>query len=181
MIVMKKLSELKIRDGFNSRYKEGDLSPLSDSMGRHGLLQPIGINSRDEVVFGFGRLIAAGGLNWDEIACKVLEDEFVDEPAKQEASEWFTSLQEKLARDALEQWEQDRAYFEGKGRYPTLNSTICPQTRAKWGLSRYQASRIFRLDDPDAPRLVTAAKLPATQDDPKTTRSHAANESASPR
>lgn len=57
----------------------GDLSSLMDSLRRHGLLNPIVINSRHELVAGHRRLEAARRLGWSAIEVRIVDtDEKAD-------------------------------------------------------------------------------------------------------
>ena len=51
----------------------GDLEPLKDSLRTYGLLNPITINSKYELVAGERRLEAAKALGWEEINAIVLD------------------------------------------------------------------------------------------------------------
>ncbi len=51
----------------------GDLEPLKDSLRTYGLLNPITINSKYELVAGERRLEAAKALGWEKINAIVLD------------------------------------------------------------------------------------------------------------
>lgn len=51
----------------------GDLEPLKDSLRTYGLLNPITINSKYELVAGERRLEAAKALGWEKISAIVLD------------------------------------------------------------------------------------------------------------
>ncbi|MCV0366403.1 MAG: ParB N-terminal domain-containing protein [Nitrosopumilus sp.] len=52
----------------------GDIDGLSSSIKHVGLLQPIGINKDNVLVFGQRRLEAVKKLGWKEIQSVILED-----------------------------------------------------------------------------------------------------------
>jgi ParB family chromosome partitioning protein len=66
-----KISELKI--GNRIRTNPGDLTALRDSMRRLGLLQPILIDSKYNLIAGFRRLESAKMLGWESIEARLIE------------------------------------------------------------------------------------------------------------
>lgn len=56
MLVELDIADIKV--GSRSRKDMGDLTPLADSIGQEGLLQPIGVTASLELVFGQRRLLA---------------------------------------------------------------------------------------------------------------------------
>ncbi len=57
----------------------GDLSSLMDSLRRHGLMSPVVINSRNELIAGHRRTEAARRLGWTTIEVRVVDtDETAD-------------------------------------------------------------------------------------------------------
>ena len=65
------IDEIKIKK--RVRKDLGDLSTLKDSMKRYGLLNPITVNSKHELVAGQRRLESAKELGWTSIPVKVLD------------------------------------------------------------------------------------------------------------
>lgn len=51
----------------------GDLKPLAESLKTHGLMNPILINERNELIAGHRRLEAARLLGWSTIAARVVD------------------------------------------------------------------------------------------------------------
>lgn len=51
----------------------GNLEPLQDSLKRYGLLNPITINSKKELIAGQRRLEAAKGLGWTTINAVIVD------------------------------------------------------------------------------------------------------------
>ncbi len=56
----------------------GDLNSLSESLRKHGLMNPVVINSRNELIAGHRRLEAAKKLGWSTIDVRVADG---DDPA----------------------------------------------------------------------------------------------------
>lgn len=52
----------------------GDLSSLMESLRRHGLLNPVLINNRNELVAGHRRTEAARRLGWTTIEARIVDD-----------------------------------------------------------------------------------------------------------
>lgn len=50
----------------------GDLNSLAESLRRHGLMNPVVINSRNELIAGHRRLEAAKKLGWSSIDVRVV-------------------------------------------------------------------------------------------------------------
>lgn len=65
------INEIKIKH--RVRKDLGDLTPLKDSLRRFGLLNPITVNSRNELIAGQRRLEAAKQLGWQNINVQVLD------------------------------------------------------------------------------------------------------------
>lgn len=60
--------------GTRFRKDLGDLESLARSIAEAGLLQPIGVTSQNELVFGERRLLACRDhLHWDEIPARVID------------------------------------------------------------------------------------------------------------
>jgi len=57
------------------RQNLGDLATLMDSLRRHGLLNPVVINSRNELIAGHRRTEAARRLGWSTIEVRVVDGE----------------------------------------------------------------------------------------------------------
>ncbi len=51
----------------------GDLTPLMESLRRHGLMNPIVINSQNELIAGQRRLEAARRLGWTSVTVRVMD------------------------------------------------------------------------------------------------------------
>ena len=93
-----------IKIGDRHRKDMGDLQGLADSIGEVGLLQPIGINPANQLVFGERRLRAAKDiLGWKEIPCAVVDvDRIVDgEYAENEVRKDFTTSERVAIAETL--------------------------------------------------------------------------------
>lgn len=66
-----KIDEIKIKN--RVRKDLGDLQPLKESIRLYGLLNPITLNSKYELVAGERRLQAAKQLGWERINANILD------------------------------------------------------------------------------------------------------------
>lgn len=66
-----KIEDIKVKK--RVRRDLGDLTALKDSMHRHGLMNPITLNSNYELVAGERRLEAAKSLGWERINANILD------------------------------------------------------------------------------------------------------------
>ncbi|MFO8063490.1 MAG: ParB N-terminal domain-containing protein [Spirochaetota bacterium] len=57
------------------RHNLGDVTALSESLRKHGLLNPIVINEKNELIAGHRRLEAAKRLKWPRIPARVITHE----------------------------------------------------------------------------------------------------------
>jgi len=67
--------KIKVKDikvGNRIRKDIGDLEDLKRSLKNHGLLNPISINSKGELIAGHRRLTAIQQLGWDEVEAKII-------------------------------------------------------------------------------------------------------------
>ncbi len=55
------------------RSEVGNLDQLAESIDTHGLLQPIGITPKNQLVFGHRRLLACKQLGWEEIEVRIVD------------------------------------------------------------------------------------------------------------
>lgn len=65
------LSKIIIRT--RVRKNLGDLASLMDSLRRHGLLNPVVVNSRNELIAGHRRMESAKRLGWSVIEVRVID------------------------------------------------------------------------------------------------------------
>lgn len=66
-----KISDIRV--GKRIRKDSGDLDNMKKSLKKHGLLNPILINAKGELIAGYRRLTAAKELGWVEIDAITLE------------------------------------------------------------------------------------------------------------
>ncbi|MEE8440654.1 MAG: ParB N-terminal domain-containing protein [Spirochaetia bacterium] len=77
----------------------GDLSSLMDSLRRHGLLNPVVINSSKELVAGHRRMEAAKRLGWREIEVRIIDGKNKGDLIEMEIEE--NTLRKDLTTDEL--------------------------------------------------------------------------------
>ncbi|MFP4113307.1 MAG: ParB N-terminal domain-containing protein [Spirochaetota bacterium] len=82
----------------------GDLSSLMESLRRHGLLNPIVINSRNELVAGHRRTEAARRLGWQTIEARIADSD-------DEADLVEMEIEENTQRKSLTSDELAEAYL----------------------------------------------------------------------
>lgn len=85
-----KLNINEIKIGSRIRQDTGDLSLLKESIRKMGLLQPIIVNTKKELISGFRRLQACRQLEWDEIEVKIIKTE--DDKVKKLDLEYHENL-----------------------------------------------------------------------------------------
>jgi ParB family transcriptional regulator, chromosome partitioning protein len=62
-----------IKIGSRIRKDLGDIEVLKKSLEKHGLIHPVIINSKGELIAGFRRITAAQQLGWKEIETNVID------------------------------------------------------------------------------------------------------------
>ena len=65
----------------------GDLSSLMESIRRHGLMNPVVINSRNELIAGHRRTEAARRLGWTQIEVRIVDGDDEAELVEMEIEE----------------------------------------------------------------------------------------------
>lgn len=65
----------------------GDLSSLMESMKKYGLLNPIVVNSQNELIAGHRRLESARRLGWRVVSARVVDDSDVAQQLEMEMDE----------------------------------------------------------------------------------------------
>ncbi len=68
-----KVSIDSIKIGKRIRREIGNLTNLKSSIEKYGLLNPIIITSKNELISGYRRLMAARELGWKDVEVKVME------------------------------------------------------------------------------------------------------------
>lgn len=67
------IADIRIRN--RVRRDLGDLAPLMDSLRRHGMMNPIIVTPKLDLIAGHRRLEAARRLGWSTVTCSVSEPE----------------------------------------------------------------------------------------------------------
>jgi len=108
-----KISKIKIGDRF--RKDLGDITSLSESIDKLGLLQPIGVDSGNALVFGERRLRAHQSLGLETIEASVIKIESIidGEFAENEIRKSFTMSERVSIAEAIADKYKDR---QGKGK-----------------------------------------------------------------
>ena len=90
------------------RYSLGDLSSLMESLRKHGLLCPILINRRSELIAGNRRLESARRLGWKSINAIVIDKESERETLELELEENVQrkELRPEELREAIERMQR---------------------------------------------------------------------------
>lgn len=92
----------------------GDLSSLMESMRKHGLLNPIVINNRNELVAGHRRTEAARRLGWTTIDARIVDND-------EDADLIEMEIEENTQRKNLTTDELAEAYLRlDRVRHPSL-------------------------------------------------------------
>lgn len=65
------LDQIKVKK--RVRTQLGDLQPLMDSLDAHGLMNPVTVNSRYELIAGHRRLESARRLGWDMLEVRIVD------------------------------------------------------------------------------------------------------------
>ena len=96
----------------------GDLSSLMESLRRHGLLNPIVINSRNELVAGHRRTEAARRLGWKTIEARIVDSD-------DEADLVEMEIEENTQRKNLTTDELAEAYIRlDRMRHPSFLARV---------------------------------------------------------
>ena len=96
----------------------GDLSSLMESLRRHGLLNPIVIDSRNQLVAGHRRTEAAMRLGWKTIEARVVDTD-------EEADLVEMEIEENTQRKNLTSDELAEAYLRlDRMRHPSLFTRV---------------------------------------------------------
>lgn len=110
----------------------GDLTALKESMRTHGLMNPVVINSNNELIAGHRRLESARELGWTSITVRVMDEE-------DEAGLLEMEIEENTHRKALSTDELGEAY----GRLDGLRNPGPFRRFFRWLRSLFR--RLFRL------------------------------------
>lgn len=106
------IDEIIIRN--RVRRNLGDLASLMESLKRHGLLNPVVVNSRKELIAGHRRTEAARRLGWRTVEARVVDNEDAADLVEME-------IEENTQRKNLTSDELAEAYLRlDRMRHPSL-------------------------------------------------------------
>lgn len=91
----------------------GDISDLMESINKFGLLNPLTISERMELIAGFRRLEACKALGYEEIECNVIAVESKIDKLLVEADENMT--RKDLTVNEIERYEDDKRFLQAHG------------------------------------------------------------------
>jgi hypothetical protein len=147
------ISDIKIMN--RHRKDMGDLEGLANSINVQGLLQPIGVNEHNELIFGERRLRAVSELlGWDSIEVRVVNVTSIveGEYAENEVRKDFTpservaigksiedTIGERRGRPVKETEELDLFQEEIRDKCPTLKGRTSEIASKKSGFDSYKS------------------------------------------
>src|SRR3990172_8009799 len=100
-----KIDDIHVKERL--RAQPGDLSVLKESIKQVGLIQPLIINEKNELLCGHRRLLACKELNWDEVEAVVLEVN--EDRVKQLELEYHENIaRQNLSSHELEQFKKKK-------------------------------------------------------------------------
>jgi ParB family chromosome partitioning protein len=111
-----KISDINVEE--RVRVDVGDLSPLVESMDRLGLINPITVTGKNQLIAGYRRLQAAKRLGWEYIECTVVNPASKMEMLRIEADENIT--RKDFTGREMERYEEMRRYLAARGLYRLL-------------------------------------------------------------
>lgn len=112
-----KISEIVVREDFNTRGEMTDVTSLAESIRTVGLQQPIVINQDRELVAGFRRFAACQYLKMKTIDAKIL---LPTGNATEEQMQRLIHIDENIEREDLPPHAKDKALAERKKIYDGL-------------------------------------------------------------
>jgi ParB family chromosome partitioning protein len=122
----------------------GDLTSLMESLKRHGLLNPVVINSRNELIAGHRRTEAARRLGWKTVEVRIVD-------GRDEGDLVEMEIEENTQRKNLTSDELAEAYLRlDRIRHPSLFVRV-------WRAIARFFRRLFRRD---APRRRSGGRRP---------------------
>ena len=91
----------------------GNLTNLMDSMRKNGLINPVTLNDRMELLAGFRRIEAAKSLGWDDIECNIIS-------ARSKLDKLLIEADENIARksftaDEIMRFQEEKRYLTARG------------------------------------------------------------------
>jgi len=137
-----------------TRFREdyGDISDLASSMAKYGLLQPIVIDDKLNLIAGGRRLTAAKSLNWTTIPC-LLRNE-VDEQTSRELE-----LEENIRRKDLTWVEQARLVSEIDALKRAKYGSAVPGSHTESGWDQSDTATAINSSQPSVSRSLVLARI----------------------
>jgi len=140
--------------GQRHRKELGDLNALAQSIAEQGLLQPVGIDENNELVFGERRLLACRDiLKWEEIPVRVVNVTSIadGEYAENEIRKDFTLSERAAIFETIERKRRGRQWDNSLDRANNANAM-----KMVGFSSRGVGDRVRRVVRDGAPELVDA-------------------------
>lgn len=104
-----------VKVGKRHRVDLGDIDGLAASIATVGMLQPIGVTRKNDLVWGQRRLVAARKLGWKTIPARVVDvDRLLAERDENEARKSFTASERVAIAKAIEDRTPERRGRPGK-------------------------------------------------------------------
>jgi len=90
----------------------GNIFELKESMRKHGLINPVTINNKNQLLAGYRRLMAAKELGWNEIECSMVS-------ANSSLEKFDIEVEENIVRKNFAPVELE--WIEERRRYLGMN------------------------------------------------------------
>lgn len=103
----------KIKAGKRMRSDLGDISELKESIRKYGLIAPITLSQKLELLAGYRRLKAAQELGWTEIECNIVTARTALEKLEIEVDE--NILRKNFNLDELEKIREKKEELQARG------------------------------------------------------------------
>lgn len=99
--------------GRRIRGDAGDLGDLVDSIRLHGLMNPITVTEKLELVAGYRRIQACRSLGMKEVECRIMSPASKEEILLMEVEE--NCARKNLTSADLDRFEEERRYLAARG------------------------------------------------------------------
>lgn len=149
-----KINDIKVKKRI--RRDLGDLEPLKESLRTYGLLNPITLNARHELIAGQRRLEAAKQIGWESINAIVLERELSD------AAQLEMELEENNQRKEFTDEELLEGYHRlEKLRHPNIFMRLWNAIkRLMDSIAEFLHKTFARRPQPALPKAAVPSPLP---------------------
>lgn len=134
-----KLSEIKV----NNKYLrlDSDVDLLAKSIEQVGLIHPLSINKKNELIAGGRRYSAVKALGWDEV-----EVTFVD---RSNLEQELISIDENLVRKTLDKLQFEKCLNRGREIYEELNPSASKVSLSTKKLSTAEKTEVKEKEEAD--------------------------------